>query len=181
MTFRRKSVNLISNIPSLLGLCLITQITPAFFLEIHHRGSPYLAFKSVISICRHVNYGLLLQTPTPPAGRRRSSAATAPARCTYAATSAGRRTRAGAAARRRSFAPARQRSPGTRAARRSGPPTGPAVRLTDPAAGPVRRRSSATAAAAPRCTRAEAAAGVGWYPFLYLKKKIGISVGLTEM
>nr|YP_003331378.1 cytochrome b [Apatides fortis]ACM45061.1 cytochrome b [Apatides fortis] len=50
------------NFGSLLGLCLIIQIVTGIFLAMHYTANTELAFKSVIHICRDVNYGWLLRT-----------------------------------------------------------------------------------------------------------------------
>nr|YP_010278740.1 cytochrome b [Apachyus feae]UKE80572.1 cytochrome b [Apachyus feae] len=50
------------NFGSLLGLCLIIQISTGLFLSMHYNACIDLAFSSVIHICRDVNYGWLLRT-----------------------------------------------------------------------------------------------------------------------
>lgn len=50
------------NYGSLLGLCLIIQITTGLFLAIHYTADIELAFNRVNHICRDVNYGWLLRT-----------------------------------------------------------------------------------------------------------------------
>lgn len=50
------------NFGSLLGICLIIQIITGIFLAIHYTADTQLAFKSVIHICREVNYGWILRT-----------------------------------------------------------------------------------------------------------------------
>nr|YP_010262144.1 cytochrome b [Esanthelphusa keyini (nom. nud.)]UIB42751.1 cytochrome b [Esanthelphusa keyini (nom. nud.)] len=50
------------NFGSLLGLCLIIQITTGLFLSMHYIPHIDLAFSSVSHICREVNYGWLLRT-----------------------------------------------------------------------------------------------------------------------
>jgi len=49
------------NLGSLLGLCLIIQITTGLFLAIHYCGDVSLAFSRVRHISRDVNYGWLLR------------------------------------------------------------------------------------------------------------------------
>jgi len=49
------------NFGSLLGLCLITQITTGLFLAIHYTADVSLAFNRVSHISRDVNYGWLLR------------------------------------------------------------------------------------------------------------------------
>jgi len=49
------------NFGSLLGLCLIIQITTGLFLAMHYTADVSLAFSSVAHICRDVNYGWLLR------------------------------------------------------------------------------------------------------------------------
>nr|YP_009558824.1 cytochrome b [Nanosesarma minutum]QBA83271.1 cytochrome b [Nanosesarma minutum] len=50
------------NFGSLLGLCLIVQISTGLFLAMHYTAHIDLAFSSVTHICRDVNYGWLLRT-----------------------------------------------------------------------------------------------------------------------
>nr|YP_009407619.1 apocytochrome b [Maja crispata]ASF62436.1 apocytochrome b [Maja crispata] len=50
------------NFGSLLGLCLIVQISTGLFLAMHYTAHIDLAFSSVAHICRDVNYGWLLRT-----------------------------------------------------------------------------------------------------------------------
>nr|AZJ16981.1 cytochrome b [Caenis sp. JYZ-2018] len=50
------------NFGSLLGLCLIVQITTGLFLAMHYTAHIDMAFSSVAHICRDVNYGWLLRT-----------------------------------------------------------------------------------------------------------------------
>nr|ANI86932.1 cytochrome b [Dopasia gracilis] len=49
------------NFGSLLGLCLIVQITTGVFLAMHYTPNISLAFSSVAHICRDVQYGWLLR------------------------------------------------------------------------------------------------------------------------
>nr|YP_010266099.1 cytochrome b [Scurria scurra]UHY95073.1 cytochrome b [Scurria scurra] len=50
------------NFGSLLGLCLIIQISTGLFLSFHYSAHPATAFESVIHIDRNVNYGWLLRS-----------------------------------------------------------------------------------------------------------------------
>lgn len=50
------------NLGSLLGLCLLIQITTGLFLAIHYSGHVRLAFDNLVYICRDVNGGWLLRT-----------------------------------------------------------------------------------------------------------------------
>nr|BAO48256.1 cytochorome b [Chaceon granulatus] len=50
------------NFGSLLGLCLVVQISTGLFLSMHYTAHVDLAFSSVAHICRDVNYGWLLRT-----------------------------------------------------------------------------------------------------------------------
>lgn len=50
------------NFGSILGLCLIIQISTGLFLTIHYSANILIAFDSVIHICRDVNYGWLIRT-----------------------------------------------------------------------------------------------------------------------
>nr|AOY40262.1 cytochrome b [Bostrichoidea sp. KM-2015] len=50
------------NFGSLLGLCLMVQIITGIFLAMHYTANVDMAFKSVVHICREVNYGWLLRT-----------------------------------------------------------------------------------------------------------------------
>nr|YP_010572594.1 cytochrome b [Phlugiolopsis tuberculata]UZH35985.1 cytochrome b [Phlugiolopsis tuberculata] len=50
------------NFGSLLGLCLMIQITTGLFLAMHYTANIDLAFNSVAHICRDVNYGWFLRT-----------------------------------------------------------------------------------------------------------------------
>nr|ADZ52855.1 cytochrome b [Paraechinus aethiopicus] len=49
------------NFGSLLGLCLIIQITTGLFLAMHYTADTLSAFSSVSHICRDVNYGWLIR------------------------------------------------------------------------------------------------------------------------
>nr|YP_009647955.1 cytochrome b [Gerbilliscus leucogaster]QBZ37942.1 cytochrome b [Gerbilliscus leucogaster] len=49
------------NFGSLLGLCLIIQITTGLFLAMHYTADTTTAFSSVSHICRDVNYGWLIR------------------------------------------------------------------------------------------------------------------------
>nr|YP_010283893.1 cytochrome b [Chlorophorus annularis]ULA45461.1 cytochrome b [Chlorophorus annularis] len=50
------------NFGSLLGLCLIIQITTGIFLAMHYCPNVEMAFNSVVHICRNVNYGWMIRT-----------------------------------------------------------------------------------------------------------------------
>nr|APX39337.1 cytochrome b [Longitarsus pratensis] len=50
------------NFGSLLGICLMIQISTGLFLAMHYCPNIELAFNSVTHICRDVNYGWLLRT-----------------------------------------------------------------------------------------------------------------------
>nr|YP_009671890.1 cytochrome b [Axianassa australis]QCX31750.1 cytochrome b [Axianassa australis] len=50
------------NFGSLLGLCLVIQISTGLFLAMHYTPHIDLAFSSLAHICRDVNYGWLLRT-----------------------------------------------------------------------------------------------------------------------
>nr|YP_009648781.1 cytochrome b [Pseudohelice subquadrata]QCZ36099.1 cytochrome b [Pseudohelice subquadrata] len=50
------------NFGSLLGLCLVIQISTGLFLAMHYSAHIDLAFSSVTHICRDVNYGWMLRT-----------------------------------------------------------------------------------------------------------------------
>nr|ASU92814.1 cytochrome b [Proechimys guyannensis] len=49
------------NFGSLLGVCLILQITTGLFLAMHYTADTTTAFSSVTHICRDVNYGWLIR------------------------------------------------------------------------------------------------------------------------
>nr|AAG27929.1 cytochrome b [Dipodomys merriami] len=49
------------NFGSLLGLCLVIQITSGLFLAMHYTPDTMTAFSSVTHICRDVNYGWLIR------------------------------------------------------------------------------------------------------------------------
>nr|Q508M4.1 RecName: Full=Cytochrome b; AltName: Full=Complex III subunit 3; AltName: Full=Complex III subunit III; AltName: Full=Cytochrome b-c1 complex subunit 3; AltName: Full=Ubiquinol-cytochrome-c reductase complex cytochrome b subunit [Dipodomys compactus]AAY23222.1 cytochrome b [Dipodomys compactus] len=49
------------NFGSLLGLCLVIQITSGLFLAMHYTPDTLTAFSSVTHICRDVNYGWLIR------------------------------------------------------------------------------------------------------------------------
>nr|BBB21628.1 cytochrome b [Hynobius tsuensis] len=49
------------NFGSLLGICLIAQITTGLFLAMHYTADTSSAFSSVAHICRDVNYGWLMR------------------------------------------------------------------------------------------------------------------------
>nr|AAG27930.1 cytochrome b [Dipodomys spectabilis] len=49
------------NFGSLLGMCLIIQITSGLFLDMHYTPDTLTAFSSVTHICRDVNYGWLIR------------------------------------------------------------------------------------------------------------------------
>nr|AAL69592.1 cytochrome b [Cratogeomys gymnurus] len=49
------------NFGSLLGLCLILQISTGLFLAMHYTSDTTTAFSSVTHICRDVNYGWLIR------------------------------------------------------------------------------------------------------------------------
>lgn len=50
------------NFGSLLGLCLIIQLTTGIFLAIHYTADINIAFNRIRHICRDVNFGWLLRT-----------------------------------------------------------------------------------------------------------------------
>nr|QEJ81563.1 cytochrome b [Rhagophthalmus giganteus] len=50
------------NFGSILGMCLMMQIMTGLFLAMHYCPDVSLAFKSIIHICRDVNYGWLMRT-----------------------------------------------------------------------------------------------------------------------
>nr|QID48528.1 cytochrome b [Celes akitanus] len=50
------------NLGSLLGLCLMIQITTGLFLTMHYTPNIEMAFSSVIHICRDVNNGWIIRT-----------------------------------------------------------------------------------------------------------------------
>nr|UJM44116.1 cytochrome b [Pseudolycoriella hygida] len=50
------------NFGSLMGLCLMIQISTGLFLSMHYSANIMIAFDSVIHICRNVNYGWLMRT-----------------------------------------------------------------------------------------------------------------------
>nr|UQJ75090.1 cytochrome b [Incisitermes schwarzi] len=50
------------NFGSLLGICLMIQITTGLFLAMHYCPDTEMAFSSVAHICRDVNYGWILRT-----------------------------------------------------------------------------------------------------------------------
>nr|QGT77268.1 cytochrome b [Potamiscus yiwuensis] len=56
------NISTLWNFGSLLGLCLILQITTGLFLAMHYIPHIDLAFLSVGHICRDVNYGWILRT-----------------------------------------------------------------------------------------------------------------------
>nr|YP_010561864.1 cytochrome b [Chionoecetes bairdi]UYX57825.1 cytochrome b [Chionoecetes bairdi] len=56
------NISLFWNFGSLLGLCLIVQISTGLFLSMHYTAHIDLAFSSVAHICRDVSYGWLLRT-----------------------------------------------------------------------------------------------------------------------
>jgi len=56
------NINYLWNFGSLLGLCLTIQLITGIFLTMHYCGDTLLAFKSIIHICRDVNYGFLLKS-----------------------------------------------------------------------------------------------------------------------
>nr|YP_009988793.1 cytochrome b [Chionoecetes japonicus x Chionoecetes opilio]YP_009988806.1 cytochrome b [Chionoecetes japonicus]QNM40280.1 cytochrome b [Chionoecetes japonicus x Chionoecetes opilio]QNM40293.1 cytochrome b [Chionoecetes japonicus] len=56
------NISLFWNFGSLLGLCLIIQISTGLFLSMHYTAHIDLAFSSIAHICRDVNYGWLLRT-----------------------------------------------------------------------------------------------------------------------
>nr|YP_009180335.1 cytochrome b [Suthora nipalensis]AEL17399.1 cytochrome b [Suthora nipalensis poliotis]AHY88004.1 cytochrome b [Suthora nipalensis]ALL96716.1 cytochrome b [Suthora nipalensis] len=49
------------NFGSLLGMCLITQITTGLFLAMHYTADTTLAFSSVAHMCRDVQFGWLIR------------------------------------------------------------------------------------------------------------------------
>nr|YP_009498524.1 cytochrome b [Caridina multidentata]AWK60837.1 cytochrome b [Caridina multidentata] len=56
------NISTLWNFGSLLGLCLVVQISTGLFLAMHYTAHIDLAFSSVAHICRDVNYGWLLRT-----------------------------------------------------------------------------------------------------------------------
>nr|URX54030.1 cytochrome b [Neotermes cubanus] len=50
------------NFGSLLGICLLMQITTGLFLAMHYCPNTDMAFSSIAHICRDVNYGWILRT-----------------------------------------------------------------------------------------------------------------------
>jgi ubiquinol-cytochrome c reductase cytochrome b subunit len=50
------------NFGSLLGICLLIQITTGLFLAIHYCPNTDIAFSRIAHICRDVNYGWILRT-----------------------------------------------------------------------------------------------------------------------
>lgn len=57
-----RNISTFWNFGSLLGLCLIVQISTGLFLAIHYTAHIDLAFSRVAHICRDVNFGWLLRT-----------------------------------------------------------------------------------------------------------------------
>nr|YP_009048859.1 cytochrome b [Paratrioza sinica]AID54948.1 cytochrome b [Paratrioza sinica] len=55
------SINILWNFGSLLGLMLIIQIASGLFLAMHFTANIFIAFESVIHICRDVNNGWLIR------------------------------------------------------------------------------------------------------------------------
>ena len=51
------NISIFWNFGSLLGLCLVIQLTTGLFLAIHYTAHIDLAFSRVAHICRDVNYG----------------------------------------------------------------------------------------------------------------------------
>nr|BAR91014.1 cytochrome b [Hydra vulgaris] len=56
------NINYLWNFGSLLGLCFAIQLVTGIFLAMHYCGDIILAFKSIVHICRDVNYGFLLKS-----------------------------------------------------------------------------------------------------------------------
>nr|YP_009937396.1 cytochrome b [Trigonopterus triradiatus]QNT26893.1 cytochrome b [Trigonopterus triradiatus] len=56
------NISLLWNFGSLLGLCLIIQISTGLFLSMHYCSNMDLAFDSIAHICRNVNFGWLLRS-----------------------------------------------------------------------------------------------------------------------
>ncbi|XP_065684340.1 cytochrome b-like [Hydra vulgaris] len=56
------NINYLWNFGSLLGLCFAIQLVTGIFLAMHYSGDIILAFKSIVHICRDVNYGFLLKS-----------------------------------------------------------------------------------------------------------------------
>lgn len=56
------SISSLWNFGSLLGLCLIIQITTGLFLAMHYSAEVNLSFNTVTHISRDVNYGWLIRT-----------------------------------------------------------------------------------------------------------------------
>lgn len=57
-----RNISIFWNFGSLLGLCLIVQISTGLFLAIFYTANTELAFSRVAYICRDVNYGWLFRT-----------------------------------------------------------------------------------------------------------------------
>ena len=55
------NISYLWNFGSLLGVCLIVQITTGIFLAMHYCADVSLAFASVDHIMREVSYGLVLR------------------------------------------------------------------------------------------------------------------------
>nr|QAY82040.1 cytochrome b [Syphrea sp. REN-2018] len=56
------NISTLWNFGSLLGLCLMIQIITGLFLAMHYCPNVFMAFDSIMHICRDVNYGWLLRT-----------------------------------------------------------------------------------------------------------------------
>nr|AYP72696.1 cytochrome b [Chrysodinopsis sp. EMHAU-1507081] len=56
------NISYLWNFGSLLGLCLIVQITTGVFLAMHYCPNINMAFESISHICRDINYGWTMRT-----------------------------------------------------------------------------------------------------------------------
>nr|QTH79145.1 cytochrome b [Taxoblenus sinicus] len=56
------NISTLWNFGSLLGLCLIIQLTTGIFLAMHYTANIEMAFSSIIHICRDVNNGWMMRT-----------------------------------------------------------------------------------------------------------------------
>nr|WOW98981.1 cytochrome b [Cixiidae sp.] len=55
------NISMLWNFGSLLGMCLMIQIITGMFLAMHYSPNVMIAFKSIIHICRDVNYGWMMR------------------------------------------------------------------------------------------------------------------------
>nr|YP_009995934.1 cytochrome b [Chrysolina aeruginosa]QNQ64885.1 cytochrome b [Chrysolina aeruginosa]QUB07135.1 cytochrome b [Chrysochus chinensis] len=56
------NISYLWNFGSLLGMCLIIQITSGIFLAMHYCPNVNMAFESISHICRNINYGWIMRT-----------------------------------------------------------------------------------------------------------------------